>query len=138
MDHIHGLEEIRTQKVVVGQSLYRSQKVADLEGPRTQMEALEVDHTQMEVLGVDHIRTVADQEVHYSEGDRREGRMKAHIQDCSQLEADPVEGQSLGTMGRWAVASHMIADCYSTWRECSIRKFVCGGELYNEIGRAHV
>lgn len=134
MGHIHGIEEIRTQKVVVGQSLHRGQKVADLEGLHTQMEALKedhtqmevlgvnhtqmevlgADHTQMEVLGVDHIRTVADQEAHYSEDDRWEARMKAHIQDCNQLEARPVEGQSLGTMGRRAVASRMIADCYST------------------------
>jgi hypothetical protein len=51
--------------VVVGQSLRHGQKVADLEGHHTQMEALKVDHTQMEVLGVEHIRTVADQEVHF-------------------------------------------------------------------------
>lgn len=28
----------------------------------------------------------------YSEDDRWEARMKAHIQDCNQLEARPVEG----------------------------------------------
>jgi len=51
--------------VAVGQSLHRGQKVVDLEGLHTQMQALRVGHTQMEVLGVEHIRTVADQEVHF-------------------------------------------------------------------------